>query len=582
MIHTLGRLEQLRLGLGLACLVLVGRLVQLQVFQGPAFRAQAERNRLRLVSEPAPRGRILDREGRVLAANMLVFRVLVVPQEVKDLKALLAFVSRTTQQPLAQLERAYQQERTRPYLPAAILPTVPKALAIPLEEQAWRYPGLLVKAEAIRAYPQGTVAAHLLGYLGQPSEEDFPLLKVYGVRPQELVGHMGLERQLDHALRGHPGGLMVEVNHRARQMRTVGHRAPEAGAEVVLTIDSPLQSLLEQSFGGQSGAAVVLDPATGAVLALVSVPGFSPGAFVQGDNAAIEAWFADEVGTPVRNRAVLGTYPPGSIAKLVTAALGLERGVITPATTVHCAGSLRIGDRVIHCWHRDGHGDVTLREALMQSCNVYFMTVGRRLGLPALREGLQQAGFGAATGWLLGEREGHVPSRRMTEGELAMLAIGQSELTVTPLQVARLAAIFANGGQLVQPWVVASVGGHPLARPQPPTPVPWSRETLQAVRAGMGAVVADPQGTGHRAQSAVVRIAGKTGTAQTGVEGNTHAWFTGFCPLEAPEAAIAVLAESGGSGGDLPAEIARTACEYLAVRRSSIEEAAASAAVPHG
>lgn len=582
MIQTLGRLEQLRLGVGLACVLLVGRLVQLQVFQGPAFREQAERNRLRLVSEQAPRGRILDREGRVLAANELVFRVLVVPQEVKDLQALLTFVSRMTRQPLARLQRTYEQERTRPYLPVAILPSVPKAVAMPLEERAWRYPGLLVKTEAVRAYPQGSVAAHLLGYLGQPSEEDFPLLKVYGVRPRELVGHMGLERQLDHALRGHPGGLMVEVNHRARQMRTVGRRVPEAGAEVVVTIDSPLQSLLEQALGGQLGAAVVLNPQTGAVLALASSPLFSPAAFVRGDNAAIETWFADDVGTPVRNRAVLGTYPPGSTAKLVTAAVGLERGVITPSTTVHCAGAMQIGDRVIHCWNRDGHGDVTLREALMQSCNVYFMTVGRRLGLDALRAGLQQAGFGAATGWLLGEREGHVPSRRLTEGEIAMLAIGQSELTVTPLQLARLAALFANGGHVVQPWVIASVGGRPVERPRPPAPVGWSRETLQAIRAGMVAVVTDPHGTGLRAQSAVVRIAGKTGTAQTGIEGNTHAWFVGFCPVEAPEAAIAVLAESGGSGGDLPAEIARTACEYLALRRSGTEPTAPAVEAPHG
>jgi penicillin-binding protein 2 len=576
MVQAAGRLEHLRLGAGLACLLLIGRLIQLQVIQGPAFREQAERNRLRLVSEQAPRGRILDREGRVLAANELVFRVVVVPQEVKDLAALLAFVSRMTRQPVAKLQRTYEHERSRPYLPATLLATVPKALAMELEEQSWRYPGLMVKAEATRSYPQGGVAAHVLGYLGQPSAEDYPLLKVYGVRPQELVGHMGLERQLDHALRGRPGGLMVEVNHRARQMRTIGHRAPEPGADIVLTLDSPLQSLLEQALGDTRAAGVILDPQTGAVLALASTPGFLPAAFVQGEQEAVSDWLGDDWGTPLRNRAVWGAYPPGSTAKLVVAAAGLARRVITPSTTVTCQGGLQIGDRMIHCWNRDGHGTLSLREALMQSCNVYFMTVGRRLGLPALREGFQQVGFGRATGWLLGERAGHVPDRRLTEGEVAMLAIGQSELTTTPLQIARMASVFANGGLLVQPWMIQSVGGQPFERPHPPVAVGWSRETLLAVRTGMIAVVADPNGTGHRAASPVVRIAGKTGTAQTGIEGVDHAWFAGFCPLEEPEAAIAILVENGGSGGHLPADVVRTVCEYLAVRKSTTEAVVAA------
>lgn len=557
------RIASMRVSLLVACGILTLRLIHLQLLHGNDYLRLAEHNRLRLVPAPAPRGLIVDRQGRVLAANETVFRVAVVPQEVDDLRTVLARVSAVAKRPLDALQKEYGRQRSLAFVPATIVPRVPKDAAIRLEEERWRLPGLLIKAEPVRSYPLGSTAAHLLGYLSQPTADEAPLLKQYGVRPTELVGRKGIEQLLDHALRGRPGGLMVEVNHRAKQVRVLGKRSPEPGARVMLTIDAPLQSLIEQAFGGQAGAAVVLDPHTGAVLAMASVPAFPPQVFLAPDETVSR--LLNNPDSPLMNRATVGAYQPGSIVKLVTAAAGLEYKVMTPTTGVVCSGAMTIGDRAFHCWNRDGHGPMILREALMQSCNVYFMHVGRKVGAQGLRDMFEQVGFSHRTGWPLEEQPGHTPQRRLSEGEVALLAIGQGELSITVLQAAVMAAVWANKGWVVQPWVVSMVGDRPATHPGRPRRLGWSADTFEAVRQGMKAVVADPFGTGHRAYTTKVSIAGKTGTAQTHVPGRTHGWFVGFCPVEQPRAAIAIVTEYGGSGGDLPAEIARTICEYIAL-----------------
>ena len=558
--QRLGRLQAL---LVLALGVLVLRLAHLQLIQGAHYLDLAEQNRLRLVPESAPRGLIVDRRGRLLAANQTVFRVAVVPQELEDSAAVFSRVSAIVRRPVDALEREYRKERTLAFMPATLVLRVPKDVAIRLEEERWRLPGLLVRPEIVRQYPMGASAAHLVGYLSQPTAEELPLLKQYGVQPKHLVGRMGIERLLDQALRGRAGGLLVEVNHRGRQVGVIGRRAPEPGARVALTIDAKLESLIEQALGTQPGAAAVLDPQTGEVLAMVSVPAFNPELFIA-PNAQEMGRLLNDRASPLMNRAVDGVYQPGSIIKLVTASAALEANVMTPSTAINCPGSLTIGDRVIHCWNRDGHGPMTLTEALMQSCNVYFMQAGRRVGLGRLRAALEQVGFSRTTGWPLEEQPGHLPQRRLSEGEVAMLAIGQGEILVTTLQAAIMASVFANNGWLLEPWVVRSVADRELPRRPARRRISWSSATIEAVRAGMQAVVGDPDGTGHHAFSPSVTIAGKTGTAQTHIPGQSHGWFVGFCPVERPRVAMAIVVEHGGSGGDLPAEVAKAICEYVA------------------
>jgi len=555
------RLVRLRFVLALALSLLVVRLMHLQLIHGRAYRRLAEQNRLRLVHEPAPRGLIVDRQGRVLAANQTIFRVAVVPQETGDLASLLAGVSPITGRPVEALRSQYLKERSFAFVPATIVSYATKETALRLEEARWQWPGLLVKSETVRAYPRGTLAAHLLGYLSQPTAQALPRLKQYGVRPTQLIGRMGVERLADDALRGHSGGLMVEVDSRGKQVGLLGRRLPEAGGRVELTLDLELQSLIEETLGTQAGACVVLDPPTGAVLAMVSHPTFAPDAFVIPSGEVIRQLLNDRQ-APLMNRAAVGAYQPGSIVKLVTAAAALQQNVITPRTSIVCPGFLTIGDRTFHCWNRDGHGPLTLRDALMQSCNVYFMTLGRRLGLARLRAAMEKIGFARRTGWPLEESPGHLPSRRLTEGEVAMLAMGQGELLVTATQAAVMAGVFANGGSVVTPWLVVSVDGRPGPHPMPRR-IGWSAATIEAVREGMEMVVRDPSGTGHRAFTDTVSIAGKTGTAQTHVPDSPHGWFVGYCPVESPRVAMAIVAEHGGSGGDLPAEMARTICEYV-------------------
>ncbi|MDP3704198.1 MAG: penicillin-binding protein 2 [Candidatus Omnitrophota bacterium] len=555
------RLLRLQLMLLVAFGVLVVRLVHLQLVHGHMYRRLAEQNRVRLVHEPSPRGLILDSQGRVMAASQTIFRVAVVPQETPDLASLLAHISPLTHRSPEVLRAQYQKERSFAFVPATIVSYVPKETALQLEEARWRLPGLLVKSETVRAYPGGSVAAHVLGYLSQPTAEELPRLKSYGVRPTQLVGRMGVERLLDDVLRGTSGGLMVEVNNRGKQVRVLGRKPPEGGGLVILTLDVALQSLIAQALGSQAGAAVVLNPTTGAVLAMVSSPSFSPESFVITSGDTVRRLLIDPQ-APLMNRSTVGMYTPGSIAKLITAAAALDQHVITPSTTIVCPGALTIGDRTFHCWNRDGHGPLTLSEALMQSCNVYFMTVGRRLGVARLRAAMERIGWGRRSGWPMEEQPGHLPSRRLTEGEVAILAIGQGEVLLTPTQAAVMASAFANGGSVVTPWIVQSVEGRPGPRPVSRR-IGWSAATLEAVREGMQMVVSHPAGTGHRAFTSTVSIAGKTGTAQTHEPERPHGWFVGFCPVEQPRVAMAIVAEHGGSGGDLPADIARSICEYV-------------------
>lgn len=551
----------------LAAVAVVGlRLAYLQLIQGSHYRVLAENNRLRVVPETGPRGLILDRSGRLLASNHTVFRIALVPQEVEDLEALFSRVSVLTKTPVESLQRKYKLHRSFPFVPATIVSQITKEMALQLEEERLRLPGLIVQADTIRHYPQGNLAAHLLGYLGRPSPEELPVLKEYGVRPQHWIGRAGLERNLDAYLRGRSGGVVVEVDNRTRRVRRIGEHPSDAGETVTLTIDAPLQSLIEEALGEQIGAVTVLQPETGEILAMVSRPDFFPEDFINGHVEAVRGYLSDPK-APLMNRASRGTYAPGSISKLITAVAALEEGVITPANAIECHGGLRIGDRTIHCWNRDGHGPVNLYEAIRVSCNVYFMTLARWLGRDRMLAAMTRMGWGQPTGWPMSESMGYLPQQRLMPGEVAMLGIGQGALLVTTLQVAVMVSVFANNGWIIEPWVVKAVGERKNSK-RAVKHAAWAPEILQWVREGMRQAVQERGGTAFRAGSDVISVAGKTGTAQTGPGQAPHGWFIGFCPMEQPRVAIAVVAEHGGSGGNLPAEIGGTICEYVSVTES--------------
>lgn len=547
---------------GLAALML--RLVDLQIMRGGAFRKLSDHNRLRMIPQAAPRGLILDREGRRLATSATQYRVAVVPQDVTNRRATMKRLGPLVGVPAGELDWKFDEDRSLPFMPATLVSDVAKPVALRIEQARVSLPGVVIEQVVTRAYPLGAAAASVLGYIGPPDPDALPTLKHYGVTPQELVGRTGLERTLDAYLRGRPGGSLIEVNHVSRQVRVIGHRDPAAGQPVQLTLDAKLQTLLEQQFQqyDQPGAAVVLNPATGEVLAMVSYPSFDPGIFAAQDSGAIGRLF-EESRSPLLNRATDGAYPPGSIMKPFVAMAALEHGVATGASIVHCPGFLQIGNRKFHCWNRDGHGPLAARDALRESCNVYFMEIGRRVGSERLRAALAGVGIGRRTGWIMAEQPGWLPARaRLMEGEVALLAIGQGEILITPLQAAVLAAAVANNGWVVEPWVVKSIGDKQVGRPNL-HPLHWSPAHLQVVREGMLAAVNHPQGTGSAARVEALRVAGKTGTAQTSQPDRNHAWFIGFCPAEKPSLAMGILAEFGGSGGLFPAGTAKIVCETL-------------------
>lgn len=548
--------------IGLAALIF--RLVDLQIVRGAAFRRLADNNRLRLIPQAAPRGLIVDREGRRLATTAMQYRVAVVPQEVAHRRSTMKRLGPLVGIAAGELDWRFDEDRSLPFLPATLVPDVPKVVALRVEQARLDLPGVVIEQPVTRAYPLGSVAASVMGYVGPPDPDALPSLKHYGVTPQEMVGRAGLERTLDAYLRGQAGGSLIEVNHLSRQMRIIGHREPLAGQSVQLTLDAKLQTVIEQQFqqANQPGAAVVLKPDTGEVLAMASYPAFDPAIFAAQDAKAIQQVFRDSR-SPMINRATDGTYLPGSIIKPFTAMAALEQGIATSSSTVQCPGFLQIGNRKFHCWNRDGHGPIALREALRESCNVYFMEMGRRLGQERLRAALAGVGVARRTGWLMDEQSGWLPLRvRLMEGEVALLAMGQGDILVTPLQAAVMAAALANSGWVAEPWIVKAVGDKEVGRAHL-HPLGWSPAHLQVVREGMLAAVNHPQGTGSAAHSDKLRIAGKTGTAQTHVPGKTHAWFIGFCPADKPALAMAVLAEYGGSGGGFPAVTGKIICETL-------------------
>jgi penicillin-binding protein 2 len=366
----------------------------------------------------------------------------------------------------------------------------------------------------------------------------------------------------------------VIVNSRGLEVNEAQRRPPVDGPALTLTLDSRLQAAMDKAFRGRAGSAVALDPETGEILAMTSTPAYDPNEFTTGVDQAVWSSLTSNPETPLMNRVIQGTYAPGSTFKVVMATAGLEERVITPSTTFYCPGYLSVYNTVFRCAKASGHGVMDVHRAIAQSCNVFFYQVGIRLEISRIASYAKRLGLGAVTGIdLPHEVSGLIPSpewkMRVLKtpwygGETVSVAIGQGQVSATPLQMARVAAAIANGGKLVRPHLVKSVGGEPLGI-EPPRDLGFKPETLAIVKSGMMAVVAE--GTGWRARLAGVAVAGKTGSAQVVAKSRLektptataiipHGWFVAFAPADKPRIALAVLVEHGGSGGEAAAPVA--------------------------
>src|SRR5215475_9632283 len=571
----------------LAFVGIVVRLVSLQVVQGAEMRSISEHNRIRLVRVPAARGVVYDRYGELLIDNRPSFDVVYVPEDARGRPGVVRTLATRLNEPEdAVVERLRAPSKRPPYAGIVVARDLDWSGVVALETHQLELPGVSVRVGPRRYYPYGPLAAHLLGYVGEVSESELARGEDEDIRGGDVVGKANLERAWDHELRGRPGGQQVEVDALGRRVRVLEEVPDVAGDNLVLTLDRDLQEEAEDALGDRSGAVVALDPRNGDVLVLASRPAYDPNLFSRGIRHAEWRSLVQDPLKPLSNRAVQGQYHPGSTFKVVVAAGGLERGVITPSTGAYCRGGMPFGNHFFRCWRHGGHGHVRLHEAIVQSCDVFFYQAGQRLGVDLIADYARRLGLGLSTGIRLEhEKAGTIPDSQWKQrrfhrpwfaGETLSVAIGQGYVTATPLQMANLAATIANGGTRYRPRYVKRIlapDGTVRAEVQPDVlgQSGISAKTLQEVRTGMRDVVMTDRGTGKAARVRGVEVAGKTGTAQAvALRGSNrhargtrdHAWFIAFAPVANPEIAIAVLVEhGGGGGGKLAAPIAKQVLE---------------------
>lgn len=564
------------------------RLWYLQIAKGGEYEYTSRMNRIRSVRVPAPRGMILDRGGRIIADNVPSYSAYVTPEDVKDLPATLKkageFLSIDNDSIKGVIEGAEGLQVFKPFLLKKELTWEELAR---LEVHNLMLPGVSVEWEPRRSYIYGTAASHLIGYVGEIDRAKLKALRrkkdVY--RMGDFIGKAGVEERMESYLKGSDGAVMKKVDAFGRDVDVVEETQSYPGKNIFLSIDMDIQLTAERLLKDKAGSIIAMDPRTGEILAMANSPSFDPSLFAGG--VAPEVWqkLASDPSHPLENKALRGVYPPGSTFKVITAAAALEEKLITPETTFHCPGWFRVGRRVFRCWKRGGHGDVDMRKAIVQSCDVYFYRVGQMLGVSRLAAYARRFGLGSPTGIGMGnEKSGLVPTPEWKlaqtatpwmEGETILNAIGQGYVLLTPLQLLNVYSAVANGGKLMRPLVIKRIeymDGKPVEDFPPDVlgTVGIHEETLDFIRDALAGVVNEKGGTGGAAQLPDVVVAGKTGTAQVirsrlydklresevPEDLRDHAWFVSFAPAHHPEIAVIVMIEHGGHGGATAAPLA--------------------------
>ena len=563
----------------LAALWLLAGFWQLQVQSPEVYERRAERNRVKSQPLLAPRGKILDREGRILVDNRPNFKVLMSGVEARQQH--LALIAEGLNIPYERLEAQLRRLRASeaPGYRAVILKEnlTPGHVAFVEAHKAELQELELLRSQN-RLYPRDGLASHLIGYVGEINGRELEQVEFVLAEPGAEVGKAGVERQYNNTLTGSDGSRVVVVDSRGRERGFLRGSAARPGSDVHLTIDLDLQVVGELAMQGRKGAVVALDPRNGEILALVSSPNYFPDKFVGGISLHDWRQLTGNPDKPLLNRAIQAQLAPGSVFKPVVAVAAIESGVIDTDSTVECRGGASFYGRYFRCHKRDGHGKVNLYQALVHSCDVFFYTVGNKLGIDRIAEFAERVGFGRPTGVdLPHEKEGVVPStswklRHFREkwyaGETISVVIGQGALTVTPLQVAYAIGGLVSGGVWYQPRLVSTAHRKAVRDDyEPPAPriVKLKQKSIDAVVEGLWGVV-NAGGTGIRARLAGYDVCGKTGTAQlvsnrstrrtSGRDLRDNAWFVGFAPCHNPEIVVVSLFEHG-EHGHLAAPIVR-------------------------
>jgi penicillin-binding protein 2 len=576
------RITGLSVGACVMFFLILCQLWYLQVVATEELQQRSEDNRLRFLPIPAPRGDILDRNGKVLASNAPSFSVAVAPQDIENQKLLVEKLARYLNvDPKVIQDRWDRGQRTTQFSSLVVASNISRDQMELLEENSLDLDGVNIEVNTVRAYPNGQLASHLLGYLGEISEKEFGSELFEGYNLGDYIGRSGIEKSWESFLHGSDGGRHIEVDAHGRFLHVAGESRASVGNTVELTIDVELQKVAEQALADKAGAAVALDVNSGEVLAFVSTPDFDPTLFT--GHIAPAKWkeYLEDPRHPLENKALRGMYPPGSTFKIITAMAGLEEGLIDSYTTIHCPGYYRFGDTTFRCWRKKGHGRVELKKALTESCDVYFYHLSERLGVNRIATYAMRSGLGAPLGIALDdEKGGTIPTeawklkrfgQKWFKGETLSVGIGQGYVLTTPVQLASMIATVANGGVLYQPRLVKRIrdSNGKVLKEFPPRVIRKTGirpETYRLVKEGLFAVVNEPQGTGGMARLSEVAVAGKTGSSQVvklrhdkgevPYQFRDHALFVAFAPYEKPEIAVAVLVEHGVHGGSAAAPIA--------------------------
>ncbi|MGH8133658.1 MAG: penicillin-binding protein 2, partial [Steroidobacteraceae bacterium] len=610
--------------MALATVGLIVRLCVLQVARHDYYAQLSQGNRVRTEPIPAARGLILDRRGEVIAANQPAYQLELVPEEVPNVKQTLAGLVQLgllRPEEIDELERTIDSSRSFDSVPIRLRMSDNDVARFAVRR--FEFPGIDIKTRQTRWYPNGELAVHALGYVGAISEPDLKRIDRAAYAGTALIGKLGVENNDERRLHGTNGFREVLVNAQGRSVERQGAfvpnlrtRAPIAGDDLLLSIDLKVQRVAEAALAGHRGAVVALDPSNGDVIALVSLPGFDPNLFARGITAAEYGALANDIDRPLFNRALRGTYPPGSTVKPLLALAALTYHVVDPQAHRYCAGSFHLpGSSFLYReYHNEHHGYVDLDDAIVVSCDVYFYGLADALGIDRIATFMAPFGFGSLTGIDVGgEKAGILPSRAWKQkafarpadrvwfpGETVILGIGQGYLTVTPLELAHYAGIIAARGRIWKPRLVTGVRDSRTGEVRRLAPASGG-EVTGIAPADWERVIHDMVGVTRRGTAAAIgahapyTFAGKTGTAQVFTVARNerynaktlnerlrdHSWFIAFAPADEPRIALAVIEENGGAGASAAAPIARKVLDaYLLGADGKLKPASPAAAAP--
>lgn len=563
----------------LAALTFLGGYIwRIQMAQSDRYEVDLAKQSIRRIRLPGVRGDLVDRNGVVLAENRPSHGVALYLEELRKpgpWRNTIEHVELVIQQlskiigrpPEITRDDIWTHIRRRLPLPLIAWSDIDEVTLARFVESASALPGVDIYTQPVRNYPQQSLACHAVGYVGRADPPKDEQEEPYHFYLPEMAGRAGLEKSMDHLLRGEAGGRLMRVDVSGYRRHDLSIRTPRRGRDVMLALDADAQRIAEESLAGYVGSVVIMSPENGDILALASVPGYDLNSFVPSISSTNWRALMNDPATPLLNRAVAGTYPPGSTFKMITALAGLENNNARIDDVHNCPGYFKLGNATFRCWNRTGHGPLNLEQAIEGSCNVYFNHVGLQCGIDAIYDQATALGLGARSGIELeAEQPGLVPNaawkRRVyndgwRDGDTCNVSIGQGALLVTPLQMAMMTSALANGGTVYRPRLVIGVKPEDgdAFEPVPPEVVNrmnWERRHIEVVRLGMKDVVMSPRGTARNTRIPGVVVAGKTGTAEFGrkEDRRRHAWMVAFAPYDKPQYAIALLVDEGVSGGE--------------------------------